>query len=80
MGIRPPAYDKAREAAIEKQKSVYIPLECGHMTTWELDESYSCWRPAKVKGKSKFFCEACGKWHLRLSKRKPAVVPSEPLF
>lgn len=75
-GIRPPAYDKARERAIERRKSAYIALMCGHFTTWEEDELYSCWRPAK----NRYWCDKCNQWLLLLSKKKRAVVGDVPLF
>ena len=75
-GPVPQPYDKARQAAIEKKKTPYIALECGHQTTWDDDELYSHWR----SGKNKFFCESCGKWRARLHKRKARKLPDEPLF
>lgn len=75
-GIRPPGYDKAHEAAIEKAKSDYIPLTCGHVTTWDDDQVYSHWRPSPKK----HFCDKCGKWVLRLTKRKQDDLPATPLF
>lgn len=73
---RVPAYDMAREAAIEKAKSSYIELVCGHLTTWEADEAYSQWRPKR----GLHFCETCGAWHSRLQKAKPNPMPGVPMF
>lgn len=75
-GPAPRPYDRAKEAAIEKAKTPYIELECGDFTTWQDDELYSCWRPAK----GKFYCEKCGKWRFRLHKEKAAPLPDVPLF
>lgn len=81
-GGRPHAYDKAkeraREAAEAKRRAAYIPLACGHLTTWDLDELYSAWRP----GKRKYYCETCGSWK---EKKKTEVktygsYPDNPLF
>jgi nicotinamide riboside kinase len=69
------AYDRAKEAAIEKQLSIYIELICDHMTTWEADELYSVFRPDNRS----HFCEKCGRW----KHRKPTakyVMPDDVLF
>jgi hypothetical protein len=71
-GRRPVVYDHAREAAKEKVLSTYIELKCGHVTTWEIDELYSVWRPAKYR----FYCEKCDKYTARAPKRK-IVYPSQ---
>lgn len=71
-----PGYDKAKEAAIEKQLSQYIVLVCGHFTTWEMDELFSFGRPAR----NKMWCEKCGKWKVKKPRPKTRELPSEPLF
>lgn len=65
------AYDKAKEAAIEKQLAQYIELECGHLTTWEADELYSVFRPDNRS----HFCEIDGRWRHR--KPNPKYVMSD---
>lgn len=75
-GPVPHAYDKAREAAIEKAKNQYIHLACKHFTTWESDELYSHWRPnSKVH-----WCEKCNKWKEREKPPKKEPLPDNPLF
>lgn len=84
-GPRPYAYDyaaeRAREAAIERGLCMYIPLKCGHYTTWEVDEQFSAWRPKRSSNsKPVFFCEMCGSWEERVPKYKKNEYPDEPLF
>ncbi len=74
-GIRPAAYDMAKEAAIEKAKSEYIELICGDLTTWEADQVYSVFR----SDKKSHFCEKCSSWKQRIT-RKIASIPALPLF
>lgn len=70
------AYDYAREAAKEKALSSYIELKCGHPTTWDIDELYSVWRPAKYR----FYCEKCGKYTARAPKHKIVYPPQEEIL
>lgn len=66
----------ARQAAIERQRSKYIKLVCGHYQTLEEDERVSHWRPSK--GVS--YCENCNDWVAIYV--PPAVdnTPAEPMF
>jgi hypothetical protein len=70
------AYDKAAEAAIERKRSQYIKLICGHFTTWEDDQRYSFARPSK----DKIWCEKCDKWNPVMPREKRIETPDEPLF
>jgi len=71
-----PHYDRAKEAAIEKERSRYVKLDCGHMTTWDVDLLYSVWRPNKHVS----FCENCGDWKSFAPKPPPVIYPDVPLF
>lgn len=73
--IRVPAYDKAAEAAIERKLAQYVPLVCGHLTTWEADELYSVFRPDNRS----HFCEICRRWKHRKPNPK-YVIPDDILF
>jgi len=84
-GGRPRAYDlaheRAREAAIERGLCLYIPLICGHYTTWEDDEQYSAWRPKRsTRAHPLFYCEQGHGWVERAPKYKRTEYPEEPLF
>lgn len=48
----------ARKAAIERDLSRYVLLQCQHYTTREEIELYSAWQPKR----GRYFCEKCGKW------------------
>ena len=71
-----PRYDRAKEAAIEKERSRYVKLNCGHLTTWDTDLFHSLWRPDKNKS----YCENCGKWVEFAPKPPPTIYPDVPLF
>jgi hypothetical protein len=64
------------KAAIEKQRSIYILLVCGHFTTVEADLVYSFARPSK----DKHWCEICNKWLKRVLKITHKIYPETPLF
>lgn len=72
--------DAAARAAIEREYSRYIPLNCGHFTDLETDSVYSLWRPKGRGIKRRSYCENCSKW--QLIKWPPAVSEeiAEPLF
>lgn len=66
----------ARQAAIERAISKYLTLECGHMSTLEVDEGYSIWRPKK----GMTFCENCHDWVKIAKPPAPTPTPDTPLF
>lgn len=68
------AMSKAQEAAIERELSRYVPLECGHLTTREVIIIYTCF------GKVDTYCETCEEWRDIAKKSKPVPVPAEPMF
>ena len=67
-----------RAVIIEKKLAEYIPLNCGHLTSWETQQAYAVFR---APSDSKYFCEKCGSWKIAKPKAKPDL-PSEnnPLF
>jgi len=69
--------DIAAEKAIERQRTAYIFLVCGHTTDWDIDLLYSAFRPL---GKIQHFCESCGKWVERKPPEVKPNLPDKPLF
>lgn len=77
---RAPSYsarEMAIRKAIEKQRTAYIHLKCGHTTDWDIDLLYSVFRPL---GKLQHFCETCGKWVEGIPPAEKEPLPDEPLF
>lgn len=70
---RPPA---AVKAIIERSRSRYIKLECGHLTDWDTDVFYGHLDPL---GPLTHWCEKCDAW-IRKVEVKPTPLPDEPLF
>jgi hypothetical protein len=75
-GGRPRFAGPALERAIEKQRARYIPLTCGHHTSYEADQAYAAWRPTR----DKHFCETCAHWVRREPKPKPPPPGDTPMF
>lgn len=66
----------ARQAAIERARAGYIHLECGHISTLEIDEGYSVWRPKR----GVTYCEKCSDWVAIAKPPAPTPIPDTPLF
>lgn len=65
----------ARQAAIEKQLSKYLHLECGHLQTYE---TFQVYRFAAKSGVT--YCENCEKTVKIAKPPKAAPLPQEPMF
>lgn len=70
--------EKIRRIMIEKARARYIPLECGHAASWEIDLLYEVFKPLGIL---KHYYEKCQDWidakPLRSTKTE---YPAEPLF
>jgi hypothetical protein len=53
-------------AAAERNRSRSWEMQCGHITDWDEQQFYICWKP---KGKDEY-CDKCSKWQKKIHKRQ----------
>lgn len=74
---RPRVPARIQQVMIEKSRARYIPLECGHVASWEIDVVYEVFKPL---GTLKHYCEKCHDWIDAKSRGSTTEYPDEPLF
>lgn len=77
-GPKTPGYtgrERQIKAAIEKHFSRYIKLNCGHFTTPQEVEMWSCWCPDPKLS----YCDKCDEWVER-HKYTAAIIPDDPPY
>lgn len=75
--FRPRVPARVRKIMIEKTRAKYIPLECGHVASWEIDVLYEVFKPL---GKLLHYCEKCQDWIKATDRETKTEYPDEPLF
>ena len=68
---------RVRQIMIEKTRARYIPLECGHAASWDIDVLYEVFKPL---GKLLHYCEKCKDWIKATDRDTKTEYPDEPMF